>query len=832
MPRKNAPKPSKRAKLSGIGRFFKDLQQVVQTSALVNRASSDSGNDLISTPSTSTVNQQQSSVIHVDNPPTSLAEFTENDEAESQGISCAAIAPLSLANEQRPPSVASDSSDFFTSNRCSTATVSASSSFTAKSSSILNLDKPNHPKLSVIPAQRLATRTLYFQSKWYEDYEWIHYDPDLKKILCFHCSKASAMGIIDLAHNKDPAFISEGFNNWKKAIEKFKLHQTSHTHVLSVNQIAAVKRPSVIAQIQTQKQKEQAIARNSLLKLFTSVRYLLRQGSGFRGHDESDGSYPQLLKLRTEDVPDLQMYLKNTTNFTSPCAQNEMIEMFSHHILRKIVSDIQLNEFYAVTVDGTKDISGKEQESFCLRHVDSDLYVHEDFIGLYEVPSTTGDVLARTLFDVLARCGLSISNMRGQTYDGASNMSGCYSGCKARVQERQPLALFFHCGSHASNLVMQHAVTSCQLIRDSLQWLNELGVLMKRSGKYKAIFLAICESTEDDNLHPTAIKPLCATRWLCRLAAIQSALDQYPAILQSLEEMARDETDTATKANGLFDRFQKGKVFLGLKMAAKPVAILEQLNSALQSKSANMSGMVEAVKTSSTHISAQRTDEVFHELFSAAEEKCEEYQLDPLEVPRARVPPRRYTGEAAEYRPNSSEEYYRKQYFEFIDSIVTGLSARYDPDKSGLAQYLKLETMLTSGKVDEEVVSKYPELDGLTLPIQLEMFKQTFKAESLHEAKVIYRSMEHAVHLLFPQVLVLLKLLLVCPVSSCECERSFSALRRLKTWLRTTMTQRRLNHISICHVHQEQLDNVNVHELAKLFVEKSEIRRNLFGTFK
>ncbi|CAB4023942.1 zinc finger MYM-type 1-like [Paramuricea clavata] len=177
-------------------------------------------------------------------------------------------------------------------------------------------------------------------------------------------------------------------------------------------------------------------------------------------------------------------------------------------------------------------------------------------------------------------------------------MSGCYSGSMARLQERQPLALFFHCGSHASNLVMQHAVTSCQLIRDSLQWLNELGVFMKRSGKYKAIFLTICESTENENLHATAIKPLCATRWLCRLAAIQSAFDQCPAILQSLEEMARGETDTAAKANGLLDRFQKGKVFLGLKMAAKPEAILEQLNSALQAKSANVSGMVEAVKTS------------------------------------------------------------------------------------------------------------------------------------------------------------------------------------------------------------------------------------------
>ena len=44
--------------------------------------------------------------------------------------------------------------------------------------------------------------------------------------------------------------------------------------------------------------------------------------------------------------------------------------------------------------------------------------------------------------------------------------------------------------------------------------------------------------------------------------------------------------------------------------------------------------------------------------------------------------------------------------------------------------------MLTSGKVNEDVVTMYPELDGLTLPIQLEMFNQTYKPESLHEAKL------------------------------------------------------------------------------------------------
>ena len=63
------------------------------------------------------------------------------------------------------------------------------------------------------------------------------------------------MEINDLAHYKDSAFISEGLNKWKKEIEKFRSHQTSHTHVLPVNQIAAVKRRSVSAQIHTQKQK-------------------------------------------------------------------------------------------------------------------------------------------------------------------------------------------------------------------------------------------------------------------------------------------------------------------------------------------------------------------------------------------------------------------------------------------------------------------------------------------------------------------------------------------------------------------------------------------------
>ena len=66
--------------------------------------------------------------------------------------------------------------------------------------------------------------------------------------------------------------------------------------------------------------------------------------------------------------------------------------------------------------------------------------------------------------------------------------------------------------------------------------------------------------------------------------------------------------------------------------------------------------------------------------------------------------------------------------------------------------------------------------------------------------------------------------------TSCTAEPSLSALMRLKTWLSSTMTQRRLNAITVCHchTHQEVLDSLSVTEIAKLF-DHSDIRCNVFS---
>ena len=48
-----------------------------------------------------------------------------------------------------------------------------------------------------------------------------------------------------------------------------------------------------------------------------------------------------------------------------------------------------------------------------------------------------------------------------------------------------------------------------------------------------------------------------------------------------------------------------------------------------------------------------------------------------------------------------------------------------------------------------------------------------------------------------------LRILATLPVTSCECERSISALRRLQSYNRSTLLENRLNGLALMQIHQE-----------------------------
>ena len=103
--------------------------------------------------------------------------------------------------------------------------------------------------------------------------------------------------------------------------------------------------------------------------------------------------------------------------------------------LRGIISDVKVAQWYAIIVDEGTDVSGIEQLSVSLRWVDKSYEVHEDLLGVKELPNTKAITVYQEVKDVLLRCSLSITQCRGQVYDGASNMSGIRNGAQALFKQ-------------------------------------------------------------------------------------------------------------------------------------------------------------------------------------------------------------------------------------------------------------------------------------------------------------------------------------------------------------------------------------------------------------
>ncbi|XP_059429097.1 uncharacterized protein LOC132162896 [Corylus avellana] len=77
---------------------------------------------------------------------------------------------------------------------------------------------------------------------------------------------------------------------------------------------------------------------------------------------------------------------------------------------------------FAILVDKSYDISVKEQLAIVLRYIDKHGHVIECFLGITLVSSTTAAELKKTINSVLSKHNLNISRLRGQGYDGVSNM--------------------------------------------------------------------------------------------------------------------------------------------------------------------------------------------------------------------------------------------------------------------------------------------------------------------------------------------------------------------------------------------------------------------------
>ncbi|XP_024164172.1 zinc finger MYM-type protein 1-like [Rosa chinensis] len=309
------------------------------------------------------------------------------------------------------------------------------------------LKGPCQPRNHEFPQTLISGTKRRFVPSWFDEHpEWLEHRIENDAVFCLCC-------YLFKPHHGDQGggdkFTCKGFSNWKnkKGLQDHagSLGSVHNQALLNCQALMNQKQhlESVISrQLESSKHNYYTLLNASI----DCVRFLLRQGLAFRGHDESEssnnrGNFLELLEFLAEHNDSVKAVAfenaPRNVQLTSPVIQRDIINAAAVETLNAIMFDMGDAPFY-ILVDEARDHSVKVLMAVVLRYVDDKGQVIERFVGIQHVKSTDARSLKLAIDELFSRNGLSISNLRGQGYDGAMvNIVG--ASCKRRdlLREQQ-----------------------------------------------------------------------------------------------------------------------------------------------------------------------------------------------------------------------------------------------------------------------------------------------------------------------------------------------------------------------------------------------------------
>ena len=592
---------------------------------------------------------------------------------------------------------------------------------------------------------------------------------------------------------------------------------------------------------QREKQQKSTI----LMKLLCSIRFLARQGLALRGDgSEEDGNYMQLLNLISSQDPLIAGWLqKKRYKYTSHKIQDDFLDLMGKDILGNISSCLHQSKFTALMIDETTDVSNVSQAVVVLRYVTDAFDVYEDLIGLYKVPSTDAATLVATAKDELKDVDLPISKLRGQCYDGAAAMRGIRSGVAKRILDEEPKAVYTHCYGHSINLAMNDSIKACKPVKTSLEVTHEITKLIKYSPRRETIFQGLKDTHNISVGHHTpGIRVLCPTRWTVCGNALASVISNYEVLLSTWDEAVEVVSDTECKARIVASQVKRFDFVFGAFLGEMILRHTDNLSQCLQKNTILAAEGQHVAKLVTDTLQSIRTEECYDLFWQKVVYFCEDNSVQEAQLPRPRKLPSRFDdGLSRGHAAPSPKDHYRQMYFEAIDTAIGCF------DQEGYRVYCNLEDLLIKASLRENFDQQFlfvcefykDDIIPDDLRSQLVIFGHSFQsipdkekptAPTIFDIKEYFAKLSTVQRDLLMQVGLLLKQILVMPATNATSERSFSALHRVKTYLRSTMTQNRLNNLLLLHVHKEYTDSLDLKSVINRFISGCPVRRTMFTT--
>ena len=351
-------------------------------------------------------------------------------------------------------------------------------------------------------------------------------------------------------------------------------------------------------------------------------------------------------------------------------------------------------------------------------------------------------------------------------------------------------------------------------------------------------------------VHPSKLDKLCVTRWTVRGKCFGKILDNYEPLLQLWEESLKEDFDFETKSRiiGCKKQMKLFTFYFGLNLSKSLYLITDNLSKTLQKEKMSAIGGKEFAGLTVKILKNMRNILILNYFTKRSKRqpvKSMKYQ-QPCSQESERNQIIQFFNMLKETQSQQEKHiiqrtHFKQIYFEALDAIVNTINDRFDQPVFELfsqVEQLFLKSVKKQDVTDElKMVEKHfkNDYDEESLIAELQLLPTIFEEErppiNLEDVVKVIKSFAPEKRQLIQNVVTVIKIILTNGATSATPERSFSMLRRIKTWLRSRMSQKSLNSLSIMYDNKDLLDNVLLIDVANEFVGLQPDRKNAFGSF-
>lgn len=264
--------------------------------------------------------------------------------------------------------------------------------------------------------------------------------------------------------------------------------------------------------------------------------------------DANEGKFIGLVKLMAGENSTLAQHLincqktanigrRNPITLLSKRFINRALLNVREYLVRAIVEEINRNGgCFGLLMDGSQDVSSKEQISVVVRYVNDEHIVVERTVAFFNAKDTSGQALYDRLKSIISGIGLSLSNVNACCFDGASNMRGEFSGLRARLKDSNANCLYVWCLSHQFSLAMNAAVDTSKTAKSLFHLVEESAKMFRGSHVKMGIWDDVTGSLRGTT-SKIKLKLIGTTRWSSKPNALQTIIsteERFVVLIKSL----------------------------------------------------------------------------------------------------------------------------------------------------------------------------------------------------------------------------------------------------------------------------------------------------------